>query len=70
MDVTHTQQQEWLLYYYNECGMRDSDRIQRSIDGDPESTEEYRLLVARLDALTLPLEEPSEASVLRILSQA
>ena len=54
MEVTTTQQQEWLLYFYNECGMRDSDRIQRSIDGDPVKQADYRELVDQLDLLNLP----------------
>ncbi|MFM2136695.1 MAG: hypothetical protein RL021_2095 [Bacteroidota bacterium] len=70
MDVTTTQQQDWLLYYYNECGMRDCDRIQRSIDSDPERVSEYAELVQRLDGLRLPLLEPSDAVVDRILSFA
>ncbi|MFM2207782.1 MAG: hypothetical protein RL213_1757 [Bacteroidota bacterium] len=70
MEITLTQQQEWLLYYYNECGLRDCDRIQRSIDGDPERTEDYSRLVADLDSLTVVLPEPSEASIRRILSFA
>lgn len=70
MDITTTQQHDWLLYYYNECGMHDSDRIQRSIDSDPERVSEYAELVQRLDGLHLPLLEPSDAVVKRILSQA
>lgn len=70
MDVTTTQQHELLLYYYNECGMLDSDRIQRSIDGDPVIQSDYQEIVERLDNLSIELVEPSEHSIRRILEFA
>lgn len=70
MDVTNTQQQDWLLYYYNECGMRESDRIQRSIDSDPDNVSEYAAIVHQLEDLRVPLLDPSDAVVERILSFA
>jgi hypothetical protein len=70
MDVTTTQQNDWLLYYYNECGMLDSDRIQRGIDGDPNKASEYLEMTEQLDALTVPLPEPSDDCIRRILAMA
>jgi len=65
-----TQLNDWLLYYYNECDLLASDRIQRTIDGDPLLQHDYLELVTLLDAMTVMALEPSTASVQRILEYA
>jgi hypothetical protein len=65
-----TQLNDWLLYYYNECDLLASDRIQRTIDGDPLLQHDYLELVTLLDAMTVKALEPSTASVQRILEYA
>jgi hypothetical protein len=65
-----TQLNDWLLYYYNECDLLASDRIQRTIDGDPLLQHDYLELVTLLDAMTVKALEPSAASVQRILEYA
>ncbi len=70
MILTSTQQLDWLKYYYNETDLRDSDRIQRSIDGDPLLAQDYLETVETLDRLTVQLLEPSAACIERILAVA
>lgn len=61
---------DMLLYYYNECDLLNSDRIQRSIDGDPLLQQDYQELVQMLGALEVKPLEPSSESVQRILAHA
>ena len=70
MEVNATLQNDWLLYYYNECDMHDSDRIQRGLDGDPLKAADYQELVETLDGLTLGFLQPSDETVNRILAMA
>jgi hypothetical protein len=65
-----TQLNDMLLYYYNECDLLNSDRIQRSIDGDPLLQQEYQEMVQLLGALEVKPLEPSAESVQRILALA
>ena len=65
-----TQLNDWLLYYYNECDLLASDRIQRNIDGDPLLQHNYNELVSLLNGLKMDALEPSPLSVQRILDHA
>lgn len=65
-----TQHSDLLLYYYNESGMHDSDRIQRAIDGDPVVGAAYNEIIDSLSQLDVPLLEPSDDTVQRILEMA
>lgn len=69
MDKTTTQQ-DLLLYYYNECGLLDADRIQRSLDGDPLIEAEYLEMQSALGHLDVPLLQPSDDVVRRVLARA
>jgi hypothetical protein len=70
MEELFTLKNDWLSYYYNESNLMDSDRIQRSIDGDPLEASAYAEMVATLSMLDMPLLEPSTRSLDRILSHA
>ena len=65
-----TTQKDLLLYAYNESGISDSDRIQRSIDGDPLIQQEFNELNEALFSMDKMLLNPSEKSMDVILSFA
>ncbi|MFM8433363.1 MAG: hypothetical protein ACKOA1_11250 [Bacteroidota bacterium] len=70
MQETTTLKNEWLLYYYNECNMIDSDRIQRGLDGDPLEAADYGEMCESLDSLSVECPQPSNEVVNRILAYA
>ena len=57
-----------LLYLYNETRMTESVLIQKAIDYDPETEEEFEELKSAVASLDRLLESPSEKSVNRILN--
>lgn len=57
-----------VLYVYNENGLLDADRIQRSIDGDPLIREEFNEIIETLNMLNEVELEPSEKSIEKILA--
>ena len=59
-----------LAYAYNETGFLDSDRIQRTIDGDPITGQEYKELLDTLNLLNEAKPEVSDDVVNRILLYA
>jgi hypothetical protein len=59
-----------LAYAYNETGLLESDRIQRTIDGDPLVGEEYQEIVHALNLLDDAQPEVSSDIISRILSHA
>ena len=61
---------ELISYAYNETGLCDSDRIQRSIDGDPLLQEEYKELTTVIQTLDAAKPVVSEESINRILQFA
>lgn len=63
-----TTQNDLILYAYNECGLRDADRIQRGIDGDPLVQQEFSEIVQVLESMNVILVEPSQQSIDRILA--
>ena len=62
-----TTQNELLTYAYNETGLRDSDRIQRAIDGDPIVADEFNEIVSVLNLLDKAVPEINPATIERIL---
>lgn len=65
-----TTQNDLLLYAYNESDMKDSDRIQRAIDGDPLIEEEYREINETLEILDQGKVSPSDSVIKKILEKA
>ena len=63
-----TTQKNLLLYAYNECGLLDSDSIQRSIDGDPLVQHEFTELVNAIHSFDACALDPSEKSIDAILA--
>lgn len=59
-----------LAYAYNECGLLEGDRIQRSIDGDPVLEQEYLELVKVLDTLDRGVPEVPDHLITAILAKA
>lgn len=66
MILTSTQK-DLLRYAYNETGLIESDRIQRSIDGDPVVRQDFSELVSVLEQLDLASPQPSDESIRKIL---
>lgn len=57
-----------LLYYaYNESDLKDSDRIQRGIDGDPLVQNEFNEIIETLSMLESSSVQPCEATLKKIL---
>ena len=63
-----TTQNDLILYACNETGLGDSDRIQRSIDGDPLVQQEFREIYRVFDTLDEIRVEPSQQSIDKILA--
>jgi hypothetical protein len=61
---------ELYLYACNETGLTDSDRIQRAIDGDPLTADDFSAIVQLIETLETPVPGPSDALVSRILGHA
>lgn len=59
---------ELLLYLYNETKMTESVLIQKAIDNDPETEEEFEEIKAALSYLDSILLSPSKKSVDNILN--
>jgi hypothetical protein len=62
-----TTQQDLILYAYNESDLKDSDRIQRSIDGDPIVQGDFNEIVDTLNTLDEGKVQPSEDTIRNIL---
>jgi len=65
-----TTSQDLILYAYNETDLKNSDRIQRSIDGDPLVQNDYTEIIETLSTLDGGKVQPSEASLKKILAFA
>ena len=65
-----TTKNDLLLYAYNETDLKDSDRIQRAIDGDPLVKEEYYEINQMLEILDQGKVSPSESVIKKILEKA
>ena len=66
--IKTTTQNDLILYAYNENGLLDADRVQRSIDGDPLVHEEFNEIIETLNTLKDVQMEPSESSIEKILA--
>jgi hypothetical protein len=62
-----TTQIELLSYAYNETGLHDSDRIQRSIDGDPVVADEFNEIVSVMEVLDQAKPEINPSTIEKIL---
>jgi hypothetical protein len=69
MNKTSTQK-DLLRYAYNETNLPDSDRIQRSIDGDPLVMQDYNEIHNVLKTLDGGKVSPSEKSLKAIMKKA
>jgi len=69
MDKTSTHS-DLLKYAYNETNLPESDRIQRSIDGDPLVQQDYNEINDVLKTLDEGKVSPSEKSIQAILKKA
>ena len=68
--IKTTTQIDLLQYAYNESDLADSDRIQRSIDGDPLVKKLFGKYINSLPFWMMVSFEPSEKSILNILAKA
>lgn len=65
-----TTQQDLILYAYNESDLKNSDRTQRAIDGDPLIQSDYNEIIETLASLDGGLVQPSDESVNKIMDFA
>ena len=63
-----TTKQDLIIYAYNESDLKDSDRIQRSIDGDPLIQEDFKEIVETMTILDEGKVQPSDETISKILS--
>ena len=68
--IKTTTQSDLILYAYNESGLLDSDRIQRSIDGDPLVEQDYHEIIQTMDLMDAVQLAPSEESMEKIIAFA
>jgi hypothetical protein len=69
MNKTSTQE-DLVQYAYNETNLPDSDRIQRSIDGDPLVQQDYNEIHNVLKTLDEGKVSPSQKSLDAIMKKA
>jgi len=65
-----TTKEDLILYAFNETDLKDSDRVQRSIDGDPLVHEDFNEIVETMNVLDKGKVQPSEATIQKILNFA
>ncbi len=68
--MNKTTTQDLIYYAYNETDLKNSDRIQRSIDGDPLVQNDFNDITETMSALDSGKVRPSEATLKRILDFA
>lgn len=68
--MNKTTTKDLILYAYNETDLKDSDRIQRSIDGDPLVQNDYREITDTLSGLDGTHVQPSQEVIKKILEFA
>ena len=64
--MNKTTTRDLLFYAYNETDLKDADRIQRSIDGDPLVQNEYNELLSTLSLLDHGPLKPRESTLRKI----
>jgi len=65
-----TTKEDLILYAYNESDLKDSDRVQRSIDGDPIIKQDFGEIVETMNMLDEGKVQPSESTIQNILNFA
>jgi hypothetical protein len=65
-----TTKEDLILYAYNESDLKDSDRVQRSIDGDPIIQQDFNEIIETMDALDEGKLNPSDSTIQKILNFA
>ena len=65
--IKTTTHSDLLKYAYNETGMSDSDRLQRSIDGDPVVADDFTEIVSVMNLLDEAVPEVNPSIVEKIL---
>lgn len=68
--MNKTTTQDLLFYAYNESDLINSDRIQRSIDGDPLVQNEFNEIIETLSEFDAGMVQPSESTLKKILDFA
>jgi len=63
-----TTKEDLLLYAYNETDLKDSDRVQRSIDGDPLVQQDFNEIVETMNILEKGKLQPSDETIQKILN--
>jgi len=69
MNKTITKE-DLIFYAYNESDLKDSDRVQRSIDGDPLIQQDFNEIVETMGVLDEGKLNPSDSTILKILNFA
>ena len=69
MEKTSTKH-DLIRYSYNETDMKDADRIQRAIDGDPLTQEDFNEINSVLNMLDKGKVQPSDEVVKKIMDFA
>jgi hypothetical protein len=65
-----TTKEDLILYAYNESDLKDSDRVQRTIDGDPLIQQDFNEIVETMGALDDGKVSPSDSTIQKILNFA
>ena len=65
-----TTKEDLILYAYNESDLKDSDRVQRSIDGDPIIQQDFNEIVETMNMMDGSKVQPSDSTIQKILSFA
>ena len=65
-----TTKEDLILYAFNETDLKDSDRVQRTIDGDPLIQQDFNEIVETMNILEKGKVQPSEESIQKILNFA
>jgi hypothetical protein len=68
--MNKTTTQDLIIYAYNEADLKDSDRIQRSIDGDPLVQNDYKEIFESLASLEGTAVQPSDDTLKKIMDFA
>lgn len=65
-----TTKEDLILYAFNESDLKDSDRVQRSIDGDPVIQQDFNEIVETMNILDKGKVQPSDDTIQKILNFA
>lgn len=68
--MNKTTTQDLISYAYNESDLKNSDRIQRAIDGDPLVQSDFNEICNTISSLDAGKVQPSEATLKKILDFA